>query len=163
MDESQRYENLRLVYQSQREESLQHRRSISNAHTLVMTGLVVILGVIVSAGIAPRLSLKILIGAVVFVVGVFTCGFMWEQRQESDKRFLILRKVEREFGFFVKGRYLPNDEVLPIRWLQPPWSFMGFTRGDWLQVVSLVILVAAVEIAVFFDWVAPWVVSLLQR
>jgi len=151
MQENHRQENLRLVYQTQRAEFLQHRLSISNAYTLVMTGLVVILGVlIVSADSPRRLSLAILIGLVIPTMVFFTCWFMWTQRREANTIFYIMRNIEQEFGFYEEDRYLPGHTVLPSCWQIPPRSGMGFTRGDWLQVAILVILMFAVEFAVFY-------------
>ena len=121
MEESDR-ENLRLVYQSQRQESLQHRRSISNAYTLVTTGLVVLLGLLVTADSPPRLSLAILIGAVIPTMVFFTCWFMQRQRSEANKALGILIKIEQQLGFYQTGRYLPRDTVLPADWVNAPDS-----------------------------------------
>ena len=60
-----------------------------------------------------------------------------------------MRKIEQEFGFFEKGRYIPGKKVLPGSWQETPRSLMGFTVGDWIQVVSLVFLMGVVVFAVF--------------
>ena len=149
MEESDR-KNLRLVYQSQRLEFLQHRLSISNAFALVTTGLVVLLGLLVTADSVTPSILRIVTGVGVLTMVLFTCGFMGRQRSEANKTLRILIKIEKQFGFFIEDKYIPGDRVLQAGWENPPNSPCGFTKGDLIQVGSLLSLMVAVEVALFW-------------
>lgn len=139
-------EILMFVHKGQREESLQHRRSILNAFVLSMTGLMVILGGVVSGGHRIPCELREWIAYVVGLVWLINFFFMILQRHESEKAMNIMRKAERELKLCEKGVYLPNEPVLPRKnYCKGRKIFWG----DLFQALALIIFGWLIIIIIF--------------
>jgi len=131
---SEQKEILRFVHQSQHEEALAHRQSISNAFSLSLTGLMVILGGVISVEQKPswfRWGIPI---AVIFICWVEIC-FMKQQRRETEKAMEILIQIERQLGLYEKDRYLPDKPVFLEEFSTTtsvgPYHRPGLKRRGW--------------------------------
>lgn len=144
---SEQRQTLRFIHQAQRDESLGHRKSIFNAFSLSMAGLLVVLAGVVSAD-AMLPILKGVISFAVVVVGIMICSFIWQQRQESEKGMKIMRQIERQLGLYDVGRYISGQEVLPTELQGPTNMKLGITKGDWFQVIPLVLLALSIIVVV---------------
>jgi len=92
LSEQQR-EILLFVHQSQHEESLQHRRSILNAFSLSVTGLMAIMAGAIAIG---HMSVNLKNGVVIAIVVVWVSviAFIRQERQKSEEAMEILRSIE---------------------------------------------------------------------
>lgn len=149
-EQNDRNDVLLAVYQSHREESLQHRQTILNVFMLVFAGLLAMSAAIVAQDYLSR-WMKIVLTAAAFLASFMTTVMICRQRSKSDESMKVLRRIERDYRLFEKGVFIKDKSVLPEDWskCQPKRWFSG---GDWLHVISLFALMAAVVALV---WLVP--------
>ncbi|MFC2004812.1 hypothetical protein ACFLUY_01165 [Chloroflexota bacterium] len=135
-------ENLRLVYQSQIEKTKGHHNSIFNAFSLSIAGLLVLLAGIVNVGFMLFCN-KWIIGFTVSIIGLVVLVFIIQQRREIEKARIIMRPIERKLRLYDEGAYIPETRILPRQF---EGKFPILTKGDWLLVIPIVLLVIAIAI-----------------
>jgi hypothetical protein len=141
-------EVLLFIHQSQREESLAHRRSILTAFSLSMTGLMAILAGAVAIGhISPGTKWGVALAVVSVVLSVFC--FIWGQRKKAEEGMEIVRSVEGRLRLFQPGVYLAEDFRLPESFKGPARTPVSpLTWNDLCEVVSLGLLALIVILVV---------------
>jgi hypothetical protein len=135
----QKREILIFVHQSQRDESLEHRKSIHTAFSLTMAGLAAILAGVISAGQIGSYQ-KVGVGIAIMSLCFITLLFMRQQRQEARAAMDILIPIEEELELYEKDIYLKDKSVLPDEFRKPKPTTIGLTRGDRLQAICIFIL-----------------------
>ena len=143
-------ETLRFIHQSQREESLDHRKTIHSAFGFSIAGLAATLaGIIAANDIAPGRKWVILLA----IVGLCASNiaFMAQQRQESEAGLEIVRRIERRLGLYESGTYFDGESVLPYSFQQSKIDEYGFNPGDRLQVACLLIVSCLIAVVLYFS------------
>lgn len=138
------------VYQSHRQEALQHRQTILNVFMLVFAGFIALAAALVAQ---DALSIKLkwcltVAAAFALVLAIVTIAM---QRAKTEESMDILRKIEKKYRLFEKGAFVEDDSVLPDGWAKSPTKCY-LTSGDWLH-VTLLIIVAFVVIVL--AWCIP--------
>jgi len=141
-------ETLRFIHQSQREESLEHRKSIHSVFGLSVAGLAATLAGVIAAqdiSMGKRWVILLAVGGLC----ASTLAFMSQQRRESEIAMGIVRRIERRLGLYDDGVYLQGQSVLPQTFAESTIDEFGFSPGDKLQVTCLLIFAVLTGVALF--------------
>ncbi len=142
-------------HQSQHEEALQHRQSILNSFSLSTAGLLALLGGAIAAGYMS-LALKCVVGGAAFIVYWLIGLFIGAQRRKTEEAMHIMRTIEKQLRAYDVGTYVPDEPLLPERFKNPQTICLGLlSRGDILQVVTLLLLFAAIAVVLYSLPISP--------
>jgi FtsH-binding integral membrane protein len=147
MKEPAKLDVLLAVYQSQRQEALQHRQNMFNAFSLTVAGFMVILAGVVSTS-SLSCVLRWVVGLAVVVICLVVILFIRQQRRKTREGMSILLPIERELRLFERGEYLQDRSVLPSDFSTLPGTTMGLSHGDWYLAIWLAALAALVLITI---------------
>ena len=140
---AEKREKLRLVYQSQKAESQQHRQNLFNSFTWWTTALLTIMGFSIVVQSQLNIIPKIMIVISATIISILTILFMKRQRSYSTEAVRIVRDIEEQLGLFDKDN--DGKSVLPESFRTVS---KDTTTSDRIQISVIVVLTVLVWVAI---------------